>query len=58
MSHRDLCQCFVDRVRCLGQLALVALHPSKTHDVALTGDVAVFGERQLGDANRSLEVTR
>jgi hypothetical protein len=58
MSHRDVCQCFVDCERCLGQLALVALHPSKTDNVALTGDVARFGQRQLKDANRSLEVTR
>jgi hypothetical protein len=58
MSHRDVCQCFVDRDRCLGQLALVALDPAKTHDVALTGDVARFGDRKLEDANRSLEDTR
>jgi hypothetical protein len=36
----------------------VALRPSKTHDVAFTGDVAVFGDRNLEDANRSLEGTR
>jgi hypothetical protein len=57
MSHRDVCRCFVDRDD-RGKLALVALRPSKTHDVALTGDVAGFGDRKLEDANRSLEVTR